>query len=130
MHDVRMRASQVGFGFVSHNRHDVRIGAFGVEVIGQARPDGLGKPMAEQQDAAPAHADLEQSAAFVLHPDDSVTNSCNHSPALSGQRAVGTDVEEGASALFHEDLMSYERRALIDFSASSAQAGCILPALF
>ncbi len=101
-----MRAWQVGFGFVSHNRNNIRIGTFGVEVIGQTLPNGGGEPMAEQQDAAAAKADLEESGAFALHPDDIVTNGCHHLPARSCQHPVGTDMQDGPGAGFHEALMS------------------------
>ena len=103
------------------------MGASGVEVIGETRPDGLSEQMAEQQDAATAHADLEQSGAFALDPDDIVTKGGNYPPARSGQLAVGTDMQDGAGAVCHEALMSSRTLALIAFSASSAQAGCILP---
>ena len=76
-----MRAGWVGFRVVSHNRHDIRIGAFSMEVIRQTRPDGRTEQMAEQQDTAAAHADLEESGAFVLDPDDIVTYSPHDPPA-------------------------------------------------
>lgn len=101
----------------------------GVEVIGETRPDGLGEQMAEQQDAAAAHADLEESGAFALDPDDIVTDGRNHPPSRPGQRPVGTDMQDGAGAAFHEALMSHDTLALIGFSAYRMGGPCILLAL-
>src|SRR5690348_7795720 len=101
-----MRARRMGFGFMSHDCHDIRMGTLGVEVIGQTRTDGLGEQMAEQQDAAAAHADLEESGAFALDPDDIVTNGGNHPPARSGDLAVWTDMQDGSGLVCHKALMS------------------------
>jgi hypothetical protein len=73
VNDSCMGARRIRFRFVSHNGHNIRMGAFRVEVIGQTNPDGFRKPMAEQQDAAASHADLEESGAFAPDPDDIVT---------------------------------------------------------
>src|SRR5690242_11958573 len=124
-----MRARRMGFGFMSHDCHDIRIGTLGVEVIGQTRTHGLGEQMAEQQDAAAAHADLEESGAFALYPDDIVTNGRNHPPSRPGQPRVGTDMQDGAAAGFHEALMSQDTLALIAFSAYRMGGPCILLAV-
>ena len=75
-----------------------------MEVTRQTRPDGFRK-MAEQQDSATAHADLEQSGTSALDPDDIVTHCRGHSPARSGQLRIETDMQEGSGALFHASLM-------------------------
>lgn len=113
INDARMCAGGVDFRFVSHNRHNIRMGTSGVEIIGQTRPDGLSQQMAEQQDAATAHADLEQSGAFALDPDDIVTNGCHYPPPRSGQLPVGTDMQNGAWAPLHEALMSSGREVFV-----------------
>jgi hypothetical protein len=128
-----MRAGWVGFRVVSHNRHDIRIGAFSMEVIRQTRPDGRREQMAEQQDTAAAHADLEESGAFVLDPDDIVTYSPHDPPARSGQLAVGTDMQNGAGALCHACLMSSGTLAFIGtcaFGFQGRSGGCILLTVF
>lgn len=122
----------MGFRFVSDNRHNIRMRASGVEVIGQSGPDMIGEQMAEQQDAAASHADLEESRAFALDPDDIVAKGGDDPPARSGQLPVGTDMQDGAGAPFHGGLMSSETRVFVGIFilASWAPAGCILPAPF
>lgn len=132
VNDSCMGARRMGFRFVSHDRHNKRIGASAMEVIGQTHPDGLGEQMAEQQDAAAAHADLEESGTFALDPDDIVTNRRDDPPARAGQFPVGTDMQDGSGAAFHATLMTSDTRSVVGscIFGFSAQAGCILRALF
>jgi hypothetical protein len=101
-----MRAWGMGFCFVSDNRDDIRIGTFVMEVVRQTRLDGLRKQVAEQQDSAPSEADLEESCAFALDPNDIVTKGRDDPPTRSGQLAVRTDVQHGFGAVLHAALMA------------------------
>jgi hypothetical protein len=101
-----------------------------VEVIRQTPADGRRKQMAEQQDSAAAHADLEQSGGFALDPDDIITNGGDGPPARSSELPVGANMQDGAVAFFHEALMSSERRAFIAFRLRGRGGRCILPAVF
>ena len=88
--------------------------------------------MAEQQDSAPSHADLEQGGAFAVDPKNLTTYGLEHPPARSGQLTVGRDVQHSPGEVSHPLWMSSERLASIwlcifDFSAV---ADSILPFIF
>jgi hypothetical protein len=69
--------------------------------------------MAEQQDSAPAHADLEQGGAFAVNPKNLTTYGLEHAPARSSQLRVGRDVQHGLGEVSHPVWMSSERLAFI-----------------
>jgi hypothetical protein len=62
--------------------------------------------MAEQQDSAAAEADLEESGALALDPNDIVTNGRDDPPARSSQFSIRTDVQNGSVAVLHANLMA------------------------
>jgi hypothetical protein len=117
VNDARVRARRMGLRFVSDNRHNVGIGAFGMEVICETHPDALTEQMAEQQDSAAAQADLEQGGAFALDPHNVVTNSFDHSSARSRQLRFGTDMQDSCGAS-HEALMSLKDKGWFFFRLS------------
>ena len=62
--------------------------------------------MAEQQDSAAAEADLEESCAFALHPNDIVTQGRDDPATRSGELPVRTNVQDGLDAVLHGALMA------------------------
>ncbi len=69
--------------------------------------------MAEQQDSAPSHADLEHGGAFAVDPKNLTTYGLEHAPARSGQLRVGRDVQHGLGEVSHPVWMPSERLAFI-----------------
>ena len=93
---------------MSDNRHNVGIGAFGVEILRQTGPHARTEQMAEQQDSAAAKADLEQSSALGLDPDKVVTDSFDYSLTRFSQLRFGTHMQDDSVVTFHEALMSFK----------------------
>jgi hypothetical protein len=61
--------------------------------------------MAEQQDSAPAHADLEQSRCFVLDIHNVAAYGGKHPPPGSRQFGIGRHLQDDSTAVFHAPLM-------------------------
>ena len=89
MHDMRVRPWRMAIFCAGDNRHDKGLGALRMELIRQTRADGVRELMAEQQDAAPAHADLQQSRCFVLDMHNVATDRGENPPAGSGEFGIG-----------------------------------------
>jgi hypothetical protein len=103
-----------------------------MEVVRQTRVDGLTKQMAEQQDSAPAEADLQEGGAFALYPNDIVAKRRNDAPARSGQLVVGTNVQDG-SGMIHAALDGVLSACVfghLPFSAPRTGGRCILLPVF
>jgi len=60
--------------FMLENRDDVGMGAILMKVLCDCASSRVAELMAEQQDSAAAHADLEQSSHDALHAHNLVTN--------------------------------------------------------
>ena len=88
--------------------------------------------MAEQQDSAPSHADLEQGGTFAVDPKNLKTYGLEHPPARSGQLRVRRDVQHGLGEVSHSVWMSSASLAFIWFCISGpfAVGICILPFVF
>ena len=69
--------------------------------------------MAEQQDSAPSHADLEQGGAFAVDPKNLTTYGLQHPPARCRQLRVGRDVQHGLGEVSHAIWMSSKELAFI-----------------
>ena len=71
---ARVRLRRVMVVLIRKDCHDVRIGAILMEVLRDCASSRVVELMAEQQDSAPAHADLEESSHNRLHAHNVVTN--------------------------------------------------------
>ena len=118
--------------FVRKDRHDIGVGAVLMEILRDCASSVAVELVAEQQDSAPAEADLQEGCAFALYPNDIVAKRRNDAPARSGQLVVGTNVQDG-SGMIHAALDGVLSACVfghLPFSAPRTGGGCILLPVF
>jgi hypothetical protein len=71
-HHARVCVRRGVIVFMLENRDDVGIGAILMKVLCDCASSRVAELMAEQQDSAPAHADLEQNSRDRLHANNLV----------------------------------------------------------
>jgi hypothetical protein len=76
VNDTSVSPTRVLIPFVRQDRHNVGVGTVVVKILRQCASPRVVELMAEQQNSAPAHADLEQGGYHCLHAYNVVTNRC------------------------------------------------------
>jgi hypothetical protein len=94
--------------FVRHDRDNVRAGTIVVKILRQCTSSRLVELMAEQQDSASAHADLEQTATTVCthttwYPIDVSARVRDCARAVSGETCRTVRARFGMRGVCHVD---------------------------
>lgn len=86
---ARVRLRRVVVLFVRKDGHDVGVGAVLMEVLRDCASSFAVELVAEQQDSASAHADLEERGHDRLHADNVVTDRSERAGSGFPQGGIG-----------------------------------------
>jgi hypothetical protein len=89
VNDTSVSLTRVLILFVRQDRNNVGVGTIVVKILRQCTSSRLVELMAEQQDSAAAHADLEQGSYYCLHTYNVVSNRRERPCAGLCQGSIG-----------------------------------------